>query len=100
MLHNTQHHKDMVRQKQKASEKKICFAITIPLLQSIYNSYFIQNLFPSVANRNAMQTHLCLPSLRFTVHTDCLTPVEKKKTLEAFVPDTINSTINDASLRF
>ena len=40
MLHNTQHHKDMVRRKQIASEKKICFAITIPLLQSIYNSCF------------------------------------------------------------
>ena len=37
MLHNTQHHKDMVRRKQKASEKKICFATTIPLLQSIDN---------------------------------------------------------------
>ena len=44
MLHNIQHHKDMVRRKQKASEKKICFAITISLLQSIYNSYLIQNL--------------------------------------------------------
>ena len=79
MLHNTQHHKDMVRRKQKASEKKICFAITIPLLQSIYNSYFIQNLLPSAANRNAMQTHLRLPFLRFTVHTDCHTPVERRK---------------------
>ena len=37
------HHKDMVRRKQIASEKKICFAITIPLLQSIYNFCF--NLF-------------------------------------------------------
>ena len=44
MLHNTQHHKDIICRKQKFSEKKICFAITIPLLQSIYNSYFIQNL--------------------------------------------------------
>ena len=44
MLHNAQHHKDMVRRKQKASEKKICFAITIPLLQSIDNSYFYPKL--------------------------------------------------------
>ena len=44
----------------------------------------IQNLFSSATNRNAMQTHLRLPFLRFTMRTDCLTPVEKKKTLEAF----------------
>lgn len=34
------HHKDMFCRKQKISEKKICFAITIPSLQTIYNSYF------------------------------------------------------------
>ena len=33
----TQHHKDMVRRKQKTFEKKICFATAIPLLQSIDN---------------------------------------------------------------
>ena len=63
-------------------ENMLCnnYIITAKHLQFL----FYPELIPSAANRNAMQTHLRLPSLRFTVHTDCLTPVEKKKTLEAF----------------
>ena len=41
----TQHHKDMVRRKQKTFEKKICFATAIPLLQSIDNKISLSILY-------------------------------------------------------